>query len=152
LPAEHPERLLVRRSLGQRTDLKYQRSNASSNVPLKKLAEVAGSRWCVEQDFQTGKGECGLDEYETRGWTGWHHHTALSLMALWFLTLQKARLGGKTSPDHSPRSPLRSTALVGTAAVGRIRDPELEPMAPGTKSRRQALPRETKTRRTAKAQ
>ena len=30
---------------------------------------------------QVGQGEqCGLDEYETRGWTGWHHHTALSML------------------------------------------------------------------------
>jgi len=85
----------IRRSLGQSSEIKYQRSNAPGNVPLKKLCEVAGCQWCVEQDFQCGKEECGLDEYETRGWTGWHHHTALSMLALWFLTLQKVRLGKK---------------------------------------------------------
>ena len=45
----------------------------------------------VEGDFQTDKGECGLDEYETRGWVGWHRHTALSMLALWFLILQRHR-------------------------------------------------------------
>ena len=61
------------------------------------MAEIRGQHWRVEQGFQSAKGECGLDEYETRGWTGWHHHTALSLLALWFLTLQTRRLGKKES-------------------------------------------------------
>ena len=26
-----------------------------------------------------------MDEYQVRTWQGWHHHMALSLMALWFL-------------------------------------------------------------------
>jgi SRSO17 transposase len=99
-PTEHPERLLFRRSLGQDPEVKYQRSNAPPTVPLRKLAEVGGCRWSVETDFQSGKGECGLDEYETRGWVGWHHHTVLSMLALWFLTLQKRRLEKKTSTAH----------------------------------------------------
>ena len=49
----------------------------------------------VEQAFEAAKGEGGLDEYETRGWIGWHHHTALSMLALWFLGLQRRRLGKK---------------------------------------------------------
>jgi SRSO17 transposase len=28
------------------------------------------------------EGDCGLDEYEVRSWTGWHRHTVLSLFAL----------------------------------------------------------------------
>ena len=26
-----------------------------------------------------------MDEYQVRTWQGWHHHMALSLMAMWFL-------------------------------------------------------------------
>jgi len=89
------ERLLVRRGTGQEPDLKYHRSNAPPEIPLSKLAQVRGTRWSIEEDIQTGKGECGLDEYETRGWEGWHHHTALSILAQAFLVLQKLRLGGK---------------------------------------------------------
>ena len=89
------ERLLVRRSLGQEPELKYHRSNAPAEVPLEKLAQVRATRWTIEEDIQSAKGECGLDEYETRGWVGWHHHTALSMLALAFLVLQKQRLGEK---------------------------------------------------------
>lgn len=89
------ERLLVRRSLSQEPELKYHRSNAPHTVSLEKLAAVRGTRWTIEEDIQLGKGDCGLDEYETRGWLGWHHHTALSLLALAFLRLQRERLGKK---------------------------------------------------------
>ncbi|MCA1598009.1 MAG: IS701 family transposase, partial [Chloroflexi bacterium] len=41
-------------------------------------------------------GEVGLDQYEVRGWVGWHHHTALSLLAHHFLVWQRCRMGKKT--------------------------------------------------------
>jgi SRSO17 transposase len=99
-----PERLLVRRSLGQEPEVKYHRSNAPATVPLLTLAQVRAKRWSIEQDFESGKGECGLDEYETRGWLGWHHHTALSMLALWFLARQRDRSGGKKRRADGARS------------------------------------------------
>jgi SRSO17 transposase len=113
-----PERLLVRRSLGQQAEVKCHRSNAPAEVALEKLAQVRGEHWSVEQSFQAAKGECGLDEYETRGWLGWHHHTALSLLALWFLALQRLRLGGKKSANERARSAGSARASAGYAAVG----------------------------------
>jgi hypothetical protein len=32
------------------------------------------ARWTVEQCFEEGKGEVGLDEYEVRSWHGWFRH------------------------------------------------------------------------------
>ena len=101
------ERLLFRRSIAQEAEVKFQRSNAPMQIKLQRLAEVGGSRWTIEQDFQAGKGECGLDEYETRGWVGWHHHTALSMLALLFLVLQRQRLGKKRTADDGSRSTCR---------------------------------------------
>jgi SRSO17 transposase len=112
------ERLLVRRSLSQEAEVKYHRSNASAEIPLEKLACVRGGHWSVEQSFEAAKGECGLDEYETRGWVGWHHHTALSLLALWFLGLQKRRLGEKRAADDRARGKGAAGASARRAAVG----------------------------------
>ncbi len=112
------ERLLVRRSLGQQAEVKYHRSNAPAEVPREKLACVRGGHWSVEQSFEAAKGECGLDEYETRGWTGWHHHTALSLLALWFLSLQRRRLGEKRAADDRARGAGAAGASARRAAVG----------------------------------
>ncbi len=144
LPAEDSERLLVRRSLGQEPELKYHRSNAPSAIPLKRLAEQRSLRWTIEQDIQAGKGESGLDEYETRGWIGWHHHTALSLLALWFLVLQKTRLGEKRTADDGSGSPRASQAPRRRSTVERKRNHRVVKLADGTKSNRKAVSR-TKT-------
>jgi SRSO17 transposase len=129
LPTEEPERLLIRRSLEQTAEVKYQRSNAPATVPLSKLASVAGGRWSVEQDFQAGKGECGLDEYETRGWTGWHHHTALSLLALFFLEAQRLRLGKKIPAGERARGARRPAASARPAVLGRRRNHRMVALA-----------------------
>jgi len=49
------------------------------------LARVIKADACIEASFKRGKGEVGMDEYQVRAWEGWHHHMALSLMAVWFL-------------------------------------------------------------------
>ena len=52
---------------------------------LSELARVIKAGACIEASFKRGKGEVGMDEYQVRTWQGWHHHMALSLMAVWFL-------------------------------------------------------------------
>ena len=52
---------------------------------LEELARVIKAGACIEASFKRGKGEVGMDEYQVRTWQGWHHHMALSLMAVWFL-------------------------------------------------------------------
>jgi SRSO17 transposase len=128
------ERLLVRRSLGQEPELKYHRSNAPAEVPLLKLAQVRATRWTIEEDIKSGKGQCGLDEYETRGWSGWHHHTALSMLALAFLVLQRQRLGGKRAGDDRARSASAADPPAGGAKLGRGRDPQVVGVATGAES------------------
>ncbi len=146
-----PERLLVRRSLGQSAELKYHRANAPAAVPLGQLAQVRGTRWTIEEDSQSGQGECGLDEYETRGWVGWHHHTALSMLALAFLVPHKQRLRGKRAPDDRPRSPRAAEPAAGSARVAPRRDPELVGMAPRTQPQGGGKPSQAAARRAAAA-
>jgi SRSO17 transposase len=52
---------------------------------LSELARVIKAGACIEASFKRGKREVGMDEYQVRTWEGWHHHMALSLMAVWFL-------------------------------------------------------------------
>ena len=98
--------------------MKYHRSNAPAEIPLAKVAAVRASRWTIEEDIKAGKGQCGLDEYETRGWVGWHHHTALAILALAFLVLQKHRLGKKRAADERPRSARATAASARGADLG----------------------------------
>jgi SRSO17 transposase len=151
VPASEPERLLVRRSCTQEAEVKYHRSNAPSKVTLQRLAEQRSYRWTIEQDIQAAKGECGLDEYETRGWLGWHHHTALSILALLFLVLQKVRLGKKRAANDSTRSPQHSSTSRGPTSMGPQRDREVVQPANEKKSHRKNVSRAAAARRTAKA-
>lgn len=151
VPASKPERLLVRRSCTQEAEVKYHRSNAPPKVTLQRLAEQRSCRWTIEQDIQAGKGECGLDEYETRGWLGWHHHTALAILALFFLVLQKVRLGKKRAADDSTRSPQHSSTSRRSTCMGPKRNRDVVQLANGKKSRRKNVSRAATTRRTAKA-
>jgi SRSO17 transposase len=145
------ERLLARRSLGQEPELKYHRSNAPPEVPLTKVSQVRGTRWTIEEDIQSAKGECGLDEYETRGWVGWHHHTTLSLLALAFLVLQRVRVGEKRTADECSRGARPAGPPLGRARVGRGRDPVVVPLASGAKSSSGHQPPQTMSRRATAA-
>jgi len=140
------ERLLARRSLSQETEIKYHRSNAAAEEKLEKLAWVRGTRWSIEEDIQSAKGECGLDEYETRGWLGWHHHTCLSMLALLFLTLQKQRLGGKRGRDERTGSPRRIETPAGGKELGAQRNPKVVGMEKRAKSPSRTKPSKAKAR------
>ena len=61
---------------------RYYLSNAAEDTMLETLAYVGGSKWPIETEFETEKGDVGLDEYETRSWAGWHHHIAMCLLGL----------------------------------------------------------------------
>jgi SRSO17 transposase len=93
--AGRPERLLVVRPVDQAGDVTYALSNALSDAPLTELVRVKGQRPRIEQTFHDGKGEVGLSHYEVRSWVGWHHHMTLSLLALWFLGLEKTTVEKK---------------------------------------------------------
>jgi SRSO17 transposase len=88
--------LLVRRSVENPEERAYYRVFAPAETSLQEMVAVAGKRWAVEECFATAKGECGLDQYEVRNWTGWHRHITLSLMAHAYLTVVRAQALGKT--------------------------------------------------------
>jgi SRSO17 transposase len=93
------ERLVVRRCVDAEAEgkLSYHLSNAVSEASLEELVRAKGKHHQIEQTLQEGKGEVGLDHYEVRSWVGWHHHMTLSLLALWFLALERGRVGGKNT-------------------------------------------------------
>ncbi len=58
---------------------------------LAEVARVIKAGVCIEASFQRGKSEAGMDEYQVRTWEGWHHHMALTLIAVWFLVSETHR-------------------------------------------------------------
>src|SRR5919199_2566428 len=82
--------LLVRRSLSEQQELTAYVVVAPLETALETLVRVAGTRWAVESDFETTKGEVGLDHYEVRNWTGWYRHITLAMWAQAVLTMIRA--------------------------------------------------------------
>jgi SRSO17 transposase len=93
------ERLVVIRPVGE-SRIDYALSDAGPEVPLVELVRVQRQRHRIEEVFEAGNGEAGLDHYEVRSWVGWHHHMTLALVALWFLCLERRHIGGKNPGDH----------------------------------------------------
>jgi SRSO17 transposase len=99
------ERLVVIRVVGEwRTD--YALTNAGPEVPLAEILRAQRRRHRIEEMFEAGNGEAGLDHYEVRSWVGWHHHMTLSLVALWFLCLERRAVGGENPGRDRAANPL----------------------------------------------
>src|SRR4051794_5839457 len=82
--------LLVRRSLTDPTDRAYYGCFCPAGTSLTALVRVAGTRWAIEECFESAKGEVGLDHYEVRRWPGWYRHITLALLAHAYLTVTRA--------------------------------------------------------------
>jgi SRSO17 transposase len=58
---------------------------------LAEVARVIKAGRCIEASVKRGKSEAGMDAYQVRTWEGWHHHMALTLIAVWFLISETHR-------------------------------------------------------------
>jgi SRSO17 transposase len=91
-PETYARWLLLRRSVSDPTEVAYFACGGPPATTLRQLVVVAGARWAIEDLFELGKGDCGLDEYEVRSWAGWHRHVTLSLFALAVVAVIRSRL------------------------------------------------------------
>lgn len=99
LPASYPLWLFLRRSPdGQ---IKYAFSNAPHHIPLSELCQAATLRWPIEQCFEEGKGQVGMDHYEHRSWPAWHRHMIYVSLALNFLTRLRIHFKKKPYADFT---------------------------------------------------
>jgi SRSO17 transposase len=86
------ERLVVIRTVNNpEPKIWYTLSNAEKSVPLAEVVKAHAQRYWEEATLKEGKSEIGLGDYEVRGWRGWHHHMTMSLLALWFLGMERFR-------------------------------------------------------------
>jgi SRSO17 transposase len=93
--------LLVRRSIADPTELAYYVCFCPAETPLAELVRVAGTRWAIEESFESAKGEVGLDHYEVRRWAGWYRHITLALLAHAFLTVTRTQAAEKGEPKRA---------------------------------------------------
>jgi SRSO17 transposase len=77
------------RELSSPETIKYVLSNAAEETSLERLVQMQRQRFWIERSFEDAKSECGLADYQVRGWRAWHHHMALVMMAMLFMLEEK---------------------------------------------------------------
>ena len=89
----------------------YYRCAGPATTPLRELIRVAGTRWAIEECFQTAKNEAGLDHYQVRTWRAWYAHITLAMLAAGWLAVTRAH-------EHQPIDRKRDRAAVKRAHTG----------------------------------
>jgi SRSO17 transposase len=114
LPRESPVWLFLRRT--EDGQLKYAFSNAPAATPLAELCRAATLRWPIEQCFQDGKSQVGMDHYEHRSWPAWHRHMLYVFLALHFLLRLRLRFKKNAGLDAPAGAPARGGGGAGQSA------------------------------------
>jgi SRSO17 transposase len=83
--------LIIRKEVGQDT-IKYQLTNAAPDTDISRLAKMSCSRYWIERAIEDAKGVGSLEDYEARFWRSWHHHIAMSLLAMLAVLMMQIEL------------------------------------------------------------
>jgi SRSO17 transposase len=114
---EQPLWLFVRKD--EDGTVKYALCNAPEETSFKTLCQVSVMRWPIEQCFQEGKSQLGMNRYEHRSWPAWHRHMLYVFLALHFLMGLRIRLKKSPYADTAPGAP-----VIGLSAASEIPDPQ----------------------------
>jgi SRSO17 transposase len=101
LPQDVPVCLFIRKTPDGKT--KFSFSNAPIDMPLAEMCKASMMRWPIEQCFEEGKGQLGMDHYEHRSWPAWHRHMIYVFLGLHFMLRLRIRFK-KNSSSHSTTS------------------------------------------------
>jgi SRSO17 transposase len=100
LPRDYPVWLFIRKGPDGR--LKFSLSNAPKKMPLAEMCKASIMRWPIEQCFEEGKDQLGMDHYEHRSWPAWHRHMVYIFLALHFLLRLRLRFKKNSGFDTTP--------------------------------------------------
>jgi SRSO17 transposase len=81
-----PAKLLIRKD--NDGTIRYALSN-DMKASKHRLAFMHSQRYFIERSFQDMKQQLGLNEYQVRGYAGWHRHMAMCMMGLLFIQMEK---------------------------------------------------------------
>jgi SRSO17 transposase len=103
-PDNRAQQVLVRRSRTAKAELAFFLTHSPRPEPLSVLVMVAGRRWGVEECFQTGKNEVGLDHYQVRLYHGWYRHVTLAILAQAWLAVSASESRDENPPEPPPQA------------------------------------------------
>jgi SRSO17 transposase len=104
--------LMIRRSTAKKVtkknpdgkyEIEYFLVHAPIGTPMPVAVRIAGMRWKIEENNETGKDLLGLDQYQVRNWTPTLRHVTICMLALAFLATTRARLGKADQPVEAIR-------------------------------------------------
>jgi SRSO17 transposase len=81
--------LFIRQDVKSPEEIKYCFTNAADDIPTLVLARMEAQRFWIERSFEDAKSQAGMADYQVRGWLAWHHHMALVMMTMLFMTKQR---------------------------------------------------------------
>lgn len=87
--------LLIRRGMTDHEEA-YFTTWCPKGTSIETLVHVEGTRWRIEEGFETAKNELGLDHNETRSWHGWHRHVSLVMLAYAMMAVVRYRANSLT--------------------------------------------------------
>jgi SRSO17 transposase len=97
---------LIRRSIDD-GELAFYHCFNPRREPDGELVRVTGTRWPVEECFQTAKGSVGLDNYQVRLYHAWYRHITLAMIAQSFLAILASRHRAKKGDPQTTAPPPR---------------------------------------------
>ena len=100
LPQEDSVWLFIRSSPDGK--IKFSFSNAPIDMPLSEMCKASVMRWPIEQCFEEGKGQLGMDHYEHRSWPAWHRHMIYVFLGLHFMLRLRIQFKKNSSPHVTP--------------------------------------------------
>lgn len=108
--------LIVRKTLNNQAkpvDVKYSLSNGFlDDYTTEEFAYFQAQRYWVERNFDDGKNELGLSDYQVRKWIAWHHHHAIVMMAMLFMLKEQIE-----RQAEQPLTSLRDTRKMVVALI-----------------------------------
>jgi SRSO17 transposase len=89
--APRAEWLLVEWPYGEKEPTHFFLTTLPKRMSKKQIVRLLKERYRTEQAYEELKGELGLDHFEGRSFTGWHHHVSVALCSYAFLVAERSR-------------------------------------------------------------
>jgi len=86
-----PVWLVIEWPEGEKAPTKFFITSLRRRMTRKQIVRTIKERWKTERAYQELKGKLGLDHFEGRSYTGWHHHVSVVLCCYAFVVAERVR-------------------------------------------------------------
>jgi SRSO17 transposase len=69
---------------------KFALTTMPRRMPKASIVRIVKERWKTERVYEEMKGELGLDHFEGRSASGWHHHVTVAICCYAFIVAERA--------------------------------------------------------------